>query len=209
MYSTFRADLNRQEEMTPLQVLLDSYLHPRRAMDALAQRRDLRYGALFVLARGLLLALFFYLPFHLLKFKPITPAYLKIFDTPDYFIYAALIWPIFGLLAWAYLGGVSYILLRLLDYPVDFDQLLNLSGLLNLTIGIVLIVFDWLMVAIQFHTNANFMGIAHIVIADPWAITLSAIFYKKYFGVPVWLSALLGMIARILWIPIAIVFIRS
>jgi hypothetical protein len=65
------------------------------------------------------------------------------------------------------------------------------------------------MVLIGFHTSAVFMGIAHIVIADPWEITLTAIFYKKYFGVPVWLSILLGIMVRILYIPVGIVFIRS
>jgi hypothetical protein len=29
--------------------------------------------------------LLLYLPFYLLKFEPITPAYLKVFDTPEYF----------------------------------------------------------------------------------------------------------------------------
>ncbi|NPV77813.1 MAG: hypothetical protein HPY59_15750 [Anaerolineae bacterium] len=47
--------------MTLFQIFFDSYLHPRQAMDALAQRRGVRCGALFVLVRGLLLALFFYL----------------------------------------------------------------------------------------------------------------------------------------------------
>jgi len=195
--------------MTLAQILLNSYLRPYQAMDALAQLKTPRYGALYATIRGLLLALFFYLPFYLLKFEPITPAYLKIFDTPDYFLYAVFIWPLFGVLSWVYLGGVVYVAFRLLNYPVNFDRILNLGGLLNLTIGIVLIVFDWLMVAIKFHTNANFIGIAHMVIADPWSITLSAIFYKKYFGVPVWLSVLIGILVRILYIPLAIVFIRS
>jgi len=178
-------------------------------MDALAQQNTPRYGALFVFVRGLLLALLFYLPFYLLKFKPITPAYLKILDTPDYFLYAVFIWPVFGIISWVYLGGMVCAALRLLNYPVNFDRILNLEGLLNLTIGFVIIIFDWLMVAINFHNNAYFMGSAHILIADPWSITLTAIFYKKYFGVPVWLSVLLGIFVRILYIPLAIIFIRS
>ncbi len=109
-----------------------------------------------------------YLPFYLLKFEPITPAYLKIFDTPDYFLYAVFIWPIFGLLSWVYLSGVDYVTLRLLRYPANFDQILNLEGLLNLAIGVVIILFDWLMVAINFHSNEIFLGIAHLLIADPW-----------------------------------------
>lgn len=190
-------------------IWLNSYLRPRAAMDALAEQTDPRYGALYALIRGVLLALFLYLPFYLLKFKPITPAYLEVFDTPDYFLYAIFIWPLFGLLSWVYLNGVVYVILRIMNYPANFDQILNLGGLLALTIGIVILLFDWLMVVIGCHTNAEFLGIAHVIIADPWAITLSAIFYKKHFGVPVWLSVLLGIVVRILYLPVGIIFIRS
>ena len=195
--------------MSFTQIWLNLYLHPRKAMDALAQLQTPLYGALYAFIRGLLLALFMYLPFYLLKFEPITPAYLKIFDTPDYFLYAVFIWPIFSLLSWVYLSGVDYVILRLFRYPVNFDQILNLGGLLNLAIGVVILIFDWLMVAINFHSNEIFLGIAHLLIADPWSIALTAIFYKKYFGVPVWLSVLLGILVRILYMPLAMVFIRT
>jgi len=192
-----------------IQIWLESYLHPRRALDALAGQTTPRYGAVYTLARGVMLAMLLYLPFYLLKFEPITPAYLEVFDTPNYFLYAVFIWPLFGLLSWVYLGGVVYLLLRLLGYRVDFDQLLNVGGLLDLTIGVVLLVFDWLMVVIGMHTSAVFMGVAHVLIADPWSIALTAYFYKKYFGAPVWLSVMLGILVRLLYIPVAIVFIRT
>jgi hypothetical protein len=195
--------------MTFIQIWLNFYQHPRRAMDALAERQNPLYGALYALLRGILLGLFMYLPFYLLDFAPISPAYLEIFDTPDYFLYAVFIWPIFGLLSWVYLNGVVYVILRLSGYSANFDQMLNLGGLLNLAIGVVLILFDWLMVALNLHTNEVFLGIAHLVIADPWSIALTAIFYKKYFGVPVWLSILLGILVRILYMPLAMVFIRT
>jgi len=192
-----------------IQIWLESYLHPRRALDALAGQTTPRYGAVYTLARGVMLAMLLYLPFYLLKFEPITPAYLEVFDTPNYFLYAVFIWPLFGPLSWVYLGGVVYLLLRLLGYRVDFDQLLNVGGLLDLTIGVVLLVFDWLMVVIGMHTSAVFMGVAHVLIADPWSIALTAYFYKKYFGAPVWLSVMLGILVRLLYIPVAIVFIRT
>ena len=197
------------DPLSPFQIYLNSYLHPRSAMDSLARLESPRIGAAFVLARALLLSVFFYLPFHLLKFQPISPAYLAVFDTPRYFLYAAAYWPLFGVLSWVYLSAVVYILLRLLNYRPNFDLILNLNGLLNLTIGVVLLLFDWLMVAVQFHTHAVFMGAAHVLIADPWSISLTSIFYKKYFGVPVWLSVLLGILVRILYLPLAIVFVRT
>jgi hypothetical protein len=190
-------------------ILVDAYLQPRRAMEAVAQLETPRYGALYVLLRGAMLGLFFYLPFYLLKFEPITPAYLDIVDTPDYFLYAALLWPLFGLLSWIYLAGASYVLLRLPGYRVNFDQILNLSGLLELVIGIVIMLFDWLMVAIRFHNDPVFMGIAHMVIADPWSMIVSAIFYKKHFDVPPWVTVLLGVVLRLLYMPIAMLFVRT
>jgi hypothetical protein len=195
--------------MNILQVWFRSYLHPRWVMDTIAQQRNALHGALYTIARGLALSLLFYLPFYLLKFEPITPAYLKIFDTPHYFLFAAFIWPAWSLFSWIYLEGVVYGILRLLRYPANLVQILNLGGLLSLTIGIVLLVFDWGMVALNLHTNATFLGIAHIVIADPWAIALTAIFYKKFFGVPPWVSVLLGILVRMLYVPLAILFIRT
>lgn len=195
--------------MSISKIWLNSYLHPRQALDEIARLTNPRYGAIYALTRGVMLSLLFYLPLYLLKIQPITPAYLEIFDTPDYFLYAVFLWPIFGVVGWVYLNGFVYVVLRLLDYPASFDQILNLGGLLSLTIGVVLLLFDWLMILIRFHTSAGFMGIAHVMIADPWAITLTAIYYKEYFGVPVWLSITLGIAQRILWIPFAMVFIRS
>lgn len=192
-----------------MQIVWMSYFHPRQAMDFLAEQSSPLYGAGYVLVRGILLSILIYLPFYLLKFEPITPAYLSIFDTPNYFLYAALMWPIFGILSWLYVSAPSYLILRLLKYPVNIDQLLNLGGLLNLSIGIVIILSDWLMVVLRLHTNAILLGVSHLIIADPWAITLTAIFYKKFFKVPVWLSILLGILTRILYFPLAWVFIRT
>jgi len=195
--------------MNGFQILAHTYFNPLWALDAVAQMKTPRFGAVFVFVRGVLVSSLLYLPFYLLKFEPITPAHLKIFDTPNYFLYAVFVWPLFIVLSWVYLSGVVYVALRLLNYPVAFDPILNLSGLLSLAIGIVLLVFDWITVAFGIHQSAYFMGIAHVIIADPWPITLSAIFYRKYFGVPVGLSVLLGILVRCLYIPIAILFIRT
>lgn len=195
--------------MSFLHIWLSSYLHPHHSLDALAKWTTPRYGAGYTLIRGVMLALLFYMPFYWLKFEPLSPAYLQFLDTPEYFLYAALIWPVFGLLSWVYLSGVIYLLLRLLGYRANFDQLLNVGGLLGLTIGVVLLIFDWLMVALGFHNSALFLGVAHVLIADPWSITLTAYFYRNYFGVPVWLSVLLGILVRLLFIPVAMLFIRT
>jgi len=188
---------------------LTSYFHPRAIMDELTGLDSPRLGALYVLARGAMLSLLFYLPFHLLGFTPITPAYLPALDSPDYFLYAALMWPLFGLLSWVYLQGVAYLILRVLGYRANFDQMLNLGGLLTLTIGVTILVFDWLMVAFNLHNNAVFLGLAHTIIADPWFIALTAIFYRKQFGVPTWLTIMLGIATRLLYMPLAILFIRT
>jgi len=113
------------------------------------------------------------------------------------------------LLSWIYLEGVTYVILRMLSYPANFDQALNLGGLYSLTIGIVIILFDWLTIALGLHTNPSTIGIAHMLISDPWAMAVSAIFFKKHYGVPVWLTILLVILTRILYMPIAIVYLRT
>ncbi|MBM3311821.1 MAG: hypothetical protein FJY80_09960 [Candidatus Aminicenantes bacterium] len=188
---------------------LDFYWHPRKAMDAVAKFDGPKVGLLFSFGRGVILSLFFYLPFHLLKFKPITPALLKPFDTPDYFLYAAGFWPLFGVLSCVYVSGATYVLFRLCGYRADLDKIINLGGLLDLAIGIVILLFDWLMVAVNFHTDPVFLGFAHIIIADPWSIAVSAIFFRKYFSVPYGLSVVAGILVRILYLPIGVVFIRT
>jgi len=195
--------------MSPVKILIQTYLHPRQALDALSRLDNPRIGALFALTRGVFLSLFMYLPFYLLNFKPITPAYLAVFDSPDYFFHAALMWPLFGVLSWLYLSAPDYLILRLLKYRVNFDQLLNLGGLLNLAIGLVILLFDWMLVFLGVHNDPALIGFAHILIADPWSIALTAYFYKKHFQVPVWLSILLGLLTRILYFPLALVFIRT
>jgi len=189
-------------------IFTDFYFHPRRSTDVLAQQRTPLFGAIYTLLRGLLLSLFYYLPFYLLNFQPVTPVYLDILDTPNYFLYAAIFWPLFGLLSWVYLEGIVYVVLRLLGYPANFDQILNLDGLISLAIGIVLILFDWLMVALSLLDNVVLIGIAHILIADPWSIAVTSLFYRKFFGVPVWLSIGLGILVRVLFIPLAVVLVR-
>jgi hypothetical protein len=73
----------------------------------------------------------------------------------------------------------------------------------------VILLFDWVLVFLGMHTDPAVIGIAHILIADPWSIALTAYFYKKYFQVPVWLSIFLGLLTRLLYFPLALVFIRT
>lgn len=194
--------------MKLLQILINSYFHPQKALDEIAND-NVNIGLIFALVRGLCLSLFFYLPFYLLKFEPITPAYLQIFNTPKYFLYAAIFWPIFGILSCIYLSGITHVLFRIFGYEINFNKIFNLNGLLNLSIGIVIIIFDWIMVLINCHTNAIVMGVSHIIIADLWGVILAFAYYKKQFGIPLWLTILSIILVRLLYIPIAIIFIRT
>lgn len=191
------------------QILFNIYFRPRRAMEAITELETPRYGALYLLIRALLISLLFYLPFYLLRFQPITLAYLQVLNTPNYFLYAVFFWPAFAVVEWIYLGGIAYVVLRLLGYTVDFDEILNLSALLSLAIGIVLFVFDWLMVAVGWHNNAIFLGIAHVLIVAPWSITLTAIYYDERFEVSPWVTVLLGILLQALYIPLAMLVVRT
>lgn len=48
------------------------------------------------------------------------------------------------------------------------------------------------------------MGMAHVLIFDPWSITLTANLYRK----SVSLSVFIGILTRILYVPAAILLIR-
>lgn len=197
---------------TPLsfwQIWWNSYLRPRRALQALARSPAPQYGLAYTLLRAAMLSLAFFLPLYLLEIQPISPAYLSVFDRPDYFLIEAFIYPVFSMLSWLLLSGLVQIILRLSGYPSQYEQILNLNGLIALTIGIVLLAWDWLLILLGWHTFPTLVGISHVLIADPWGITLSTIYLRAQFGVPVWLSILLGILTRLVFIPITIPFIRT
>lgn len=183
------------------------YVDPRRFVEELASKRAPHWGLGAQLLRALLDSLLVYLPFSLMGRVPATPSYLPIIPTERYF--AALVWlaPVV-LMAQLLLGaGFIHVVLRLLGRASDFDWLVNLVGMAALVVGAVLVPWDWMWFAIG-GVDQYFLGISHLVI-DLWALMLIALGMKRALGVPYWLGAALGVLASVVPVAIAMVFMRS
>jgi len=192
---------------TFFRLLFIAYRSPRRFADGLLHAPAPFYGLAAVLLRGALVSLLEYLPLHLMGRIPPMPSYLTFIPTERY--YAALLWigPLMFVAHWLFFSSLAHVGLRLLRQRSDMDILVNLSGMISLVIGVVLIAYDWVWI-IGGWGNQWVMGFSHLAI-DVWGIAISVVCLKRLLGVPAWLGIALNIIAILTWLPFGIIFMRS
>ena len=183
------------------------YRSPRRFAEGLLHAPAPQSGLAAVLLRSVLVSGLLYLPIALLGHVPPTPSYLSFIVSERY--YFALLWitPLVFLAHWLFFNALAHVSLRLLRQRSDIDLLLNLSGMIDLAIGVVLIAYDWVWI-IGGWGNQWVMGFSHLVI-DVWAIAISVVALKLLLDVPVWLGVALNIAAILTWLPLAMMFMRS
>jgi len=112
------------------------------------------------------------------------------------------------LLAELLMGSVViHVLLRLMGRHSDIDQILNISGMSALVVGVVLIPWDWAWFALGV-ADQYFLGISHLVI-DLWAVVIMVVGLRRILSVPPWLSIVLSIITILVQLPMAMMFMRS
>jgi hypothetical protein len=131
------------------------------------------WGLYAVIARGLLVSLFLFLPVALLGREPSTPPYLTFIPAERYFAASIFFVPVFFLGQWLLLSTALHVLLRLLGRPGGIDQILNVTGMVGLIVGGFLLAWDWLWIASGWD-NPVALGISHLVV-DAWAIGLTTL----------------------------------
>jgi hypothetical protein len=102
---------------------------------------------------------------------------------------------------------IIHVILRLLGYNSDVDQIININGMSALIIGAVLVPWDWMMYALGV-ADQYFLGITHIIISL-WAVVIMAVGLWRILSVPRWLSIILGIILFPIALPFAMMFMRS
>ncbi len=189
-----------------------AYINPVRFAAGLKNKPAPLWGFLASLQRALMDSLFLYLPVALMGRIPPEPSYLSfIADENYYFALVGFAAPVL-LAEWLLGGAVIYMILRACRFKSGFDQILNITGFIALMIGSVLLVWDWIWIAVggigAGGLNQYWLGISHLVI-DLWGIAVAAVVFKRILKVPVWLGALVNLAAIIAALPMAIMFMRS
>jgi hypothetical protein len=193
--------------MSYFRVWYRGYINPSRAFDELKDKPAPLWGFYAELIRGLAASFLYYLPLHLLGDKPIWPSYLTFWSTDRYYEASVFFFPVFELGKWLLLGAVVHLALRLARRKSDFDQILNLNGMIALIVGAAIIPFDWIVIA-MIGRDPMVLGLSHLLIDFGWGLVLAALGYKKLLGLPYWLGAGLFALSVVLFLPLAMIFVR-
>ena len=190
-----------------IQLWFTGYFAPGRFIQELREKPAPLWGFYGQLLRGLMDALLLFLPLYLMGRTPPMESFLTLFPTRTY--YGTLIWlaPLVFFVQWLVGSGMTHVTLRLMKRPTDIDLILNLSGMITLVVGSILLVWDWIWIALG-GMNQYALGISHLAI-DLYGIVIGVIAYKQLLGVPIWLGILLHMLTFMIVLPIAALFIRS
>jgi hypothetical protein len=173
-------------------VWLLGYVHPEAFIEELGTKPAPQWGVYGQLARALGLSLLFYLPLALLGREPSTPSYLTFLSVRTYFAASVIFAPLLIIATWLLLSAGMHLFLRLTGRPSDVDQILNITGMVDLVVGAVLILWDWLWVLMHWQ-SVVLLGVSHLIIVV-WAVCITALGFKRILGVPVWLGVLLNLL---------------
>jgi hypothetical protein len=190
-----------------LRVWFSGYFNPAKFSEGLKDVPAPHWGLYAQLLRGLMDSIFLYLPLFLMGRIPPTPSYIAFIPTENY--YGALVWiaPLVFTAQWLLGSSVIYIVLRLSGTRPQFDLILNISGMVALTVGAFLVLWDWIWIFLGGMDQVG-LGISHLVI-DIWGGVLVVVALNKLLRVPVKLGIVLYILVIISSLPLAIMFMRS
>jgi len=193
--------------MAYIKLWLTAYINPNRFAGELQKRPAPYWGFIAALQRAMMDSLLLYLPLALMGRIPPERSYLPLISDERYYGALVGIAPIVLLAEWLLAGATMHLILRMSRLRSDIDQILNISGFVALTIGSILLLWDWTWVALG-GLSQNGLGISHLII-DIWGIAIAAIAFKRILHVPVWLGVLLNLVGIMVALPMAIMFMRS
>jgi hypothetical protein len=193
--------------MSFTQVWLSGYVNPSRVIEGLEDKPAPHWGFYAQLTRGLLDSLLLYLPLALLGHQPSTPSYLTFLPVEHYYAASVLFVPVFVIAQWLLLSAVVHLILRLSGWASDIDQILNITGMVALIVGALLIAWDWIWVLMGWR-NIVLLGVSHLVLVI-WAVVITTLGFHRILGVPVWLAVLLNVVWLLLGEPLGALLMRA
>ena len=193
--------------MSYIRVWLTAYINPSRFARELEGKPAPLWGFLASLQRALMVSFILYLPLSLMGRFPPERSYLPFVADKSYYAVLVGITPIVLLAEWLLAAATIHLILRMSRFRSDIDQILNITGFVALTIGSVLLLWDWIWIGVGGFSQYS-LGISHLII-DIWGIAIAAIAFKRILKVPIWLGVLLNLLGIIVALPFAIMFMRS
>jgi hypothetical protein len=176
-------------------------------MDQLRSRRAPHWGFYGQFLRAAFDALLLYLPLAIMGLIPPTRSYVSFLSTEQYYWHLVWLAPIVLAAEWLLGSAFVHLVLRLSGRRTDFDQLLNIGGMVALVVGAFILVWDWTWFTVG-GIDQYFLGLTHLVISF-WAVVIGAIGMKKLLDTPYWLGLLLGILEIPVALPLGVMFMRS
>lgn len=202
------APIRQQGGREILHLWLLAFFHPSQAFEEIKHQPAPHWGLYATLVRCAFIVLIWYLPLSLLGLSPSPPSYLTFVPTETYYAASVVIYPLYNVAFWLLSGSLFHVIIRLGKRNSDIDQILNLGGIVGLVFQPVISLLDWTGVALGWHTMPVVLGITHLVI-DGWVIVWMAKGFKQILGLPIWWGAGLTLLATIINVPLAMLFLRG
>lgn len=180
--------------------------NPSRAFKALESKPAPAWGFRAVVIRFVVTSLTTILALHLLGRVPFEPSRLTFLTMENYYRAQIFFLPLFGLAIWLLGSAVGHLVLRLAGKASDIDQVLNIVGMGLLIPMPVVWVWDWTVIALDWYRMAV-MATSHSVFAV-WEVVLFSMGFKRILGLRTFTAIGLAVAIRIVYIALAMIFIR-
>ena len=108
---------------------------------------------------------------------------------------------------WLLGSAVIHFVLRMVGRNSDIDGILNITAMASLVVGALLVLWDWLWIAMG-GLDQIWLGINHLAL-DAWAVVIIVSGLKKTLRIPTWLGSLVTIAYIASAMPLAIMFMRS
>jgi hypothetical protein len=183
------------------------YWNPARFAGAVRDLPGPGWGLLAVLIRAAMDSLFTYLPPALLGWQPWPAPTISLLKPETYFWFLVWFTPLYMLLLWVYLAGVTHVVLRLTGRRTDMDFVLNIGGFVQLVVGAVLVAWDWSCYGLGLRSPIA-LGITHWILAQ-WGTVLIVVAYRKFLDLSVGYTLALYVFSALVSYPVSMLVMRS
>lgn len=182
------------------------YFRPDIAFSQLKGRKGFYWGLWGILITWGMRDLLYLVPHYLMGSQPFEPSYLTFLSTENYYSVWIYLQPVMGLMLWLLNSAMIYFVFRLLKKEIDFDNVLNITGLSAVVISLPLLLADWIIYFADLRTLTA-MAVLHTLFTL-WSMILQIIAYKKLFGIRVWVSSIILILLFPFIIVIPAIFSR-
>ena len=187
-------------------VWLSGITNPRRAVEQLRGQPAPHCGLRYMLMRWAGTVLTTGLLALALKRGAPQQSYLTFLPTEAYRVAGLFISPAFGCGIWLLMSALVHLIFRLGGEESDLDPILNIVGWGMLVVMPVVWLWDWAMLALNSFRVATLAPVHSVV--QVWETALEALGFHRILGVKASLAVVAAVIANIIFVLLAMVFIR-